>query len=435
MGIQSKASIQPATGQTEESAVKGIKSERYKDSEREKMVGGMILRFFLAAATLPFSSPAPVDFLAPQTLPAGCRLEVITVQEEVEETKVEKVVCETGFRPTCNIKLEKDCKNVTRPACQVEEKMECVQSTVSQCSTETRIGSTGEEEQVEVCREIPIEDCQLVKEEKCIDGELEEVEECDEKEVEECEIVPHEECHQVTVDLPRLQDKQVQQIVCDEENEIEDSVTTENVASDVSAEENVLENNFDEILDAVNTIFGSGSPEEVAEGEDEVSVSNDDVTTTEAEPLATEESVQTTTILPSEPITTTTPTTTTTTSTTTPPTTSTTTTEAATTTQSTSTTATDATTFESSSPESTDEIDTEAIFVSSTVAPTEPRTDDSKIHFRDNGVVRDFTKRIFVDDGLVDARRKAILARRKAEADASRIFFPSEEEGGASIPS
>merc|ERR1712061_241130 len=360
MGIQSKATIQPATGQTEESAVKGIKSERYKDSEREKMVGGMILGVFLAAATLPFSSAAPVDFLAPQTLPAGCRLEVITVQEEVEETKVEKVVCETEFRPTCNIKLEKDCKNVTRPACEVEEKMECVENTVSQCSFETRVGSTGEEEQVEVCRDIPIEDCQLVKEGKCIDGELEEVEECVEKEVEECEIVPHEECHQVTVDLPRLQDKQVQQIVCDEENEIEDSVTTENVASDVSAEENVLENNYDEILDAVNTIFGSGSPDEVAEGEDEVSVSNDDVTTTEAEPLATEESVQTTTILPSEPITTST----------------------------TTTTATDATTFESSSSVSTDEINTEAIFVSSTGAPTEPRTDDSKIHFRDDGVVR-----------------------------------------------
>merc|ERR1712107_806194 len=116
----------------------------------------------------------------------------------------------------------------------------------------------------------------------------------------------------------------------------------------------------------------------VVEGKDEVSVSNDDVTTTEAEPMATEESVQTTTILPSEPITTST--TTTTTSTTTPPTTSTTTTEAAT------TTATDATTFESSSSESSAEIDTEAIFVSSTVAPTEPKTDDSKIHFRDDGV-------------------------------------------------
>merc|ERR1712117_337101 len=112
------------------------------------------------------------------------------------------------------------------------------------------------------------------------------------------------------------------------------------------------------------------------------------------------ETVQTTTILPSEPTTTSTTTT---------------------------TTATDATTFESSSSESTAKIDTEAIFVSSTVAPTEPKTDDSKIHFRDDGVVRDFTKRIFVDDGLVDARRKAILARRKAEADASRIFFPSEE--------
>merc|ERR1712001_45099 len=202
MGIQSKATIQPATGQTEESAVKGIKSERYKDSAREKMVGGMILGFFLAAATLPFSSPAPVDFLAPQTLPAGCRLEVITVQEEVEETKVEKVVCETEFRPTCTVKLEKDCKNVTRPACEVEEKMECVENTVSQCSFETRVGST---------------------------GELEQVEECNEKEVEECEIVPHEECHQVTVELPKLQDKQVQQIVCDQENEIEDATTTEKV--------------------------------------------------------------------------------------------------------------------------------------------------------------------------------------------------------------
>merc|ERR1719167_2195765 len=122
-----------------------------------------LLGFLLAASTLPFSSSAPVDFLAPQTLPAGCRLEVITVQEEVEETKVEKVVCETEFRPTCTVKLEKDCKNVTRPACEVSEKMECVGNTVSQCSFETRLGSTGEEELVEVCRDIPIEDCQLVK--------------------------------------------------------------------------------------------------------------------------------------------------------------------------------------------------------------------------------------------------------------------------------
>jgi len=386
-----------------------------------------LLGFFLAAAALPFSSSAPVDFLAPQTLPAGCRLEVITVQEEVEETKVEKVVCETEFRPTCTVKLEKDCKNVTRPACEVSEKMECVENTVSQCSFETRLGSTGEEEQVEVCRDIPIEDCQLVKEENCRDGEVEEVEECEEKEVEECEIVPHEECHQVTVELPSLQDKQVQQIVCDQENEIEDTTTTEKVAPQETNddEENVLENNYDEILDAVNTIFGSGTTEDVNEGEVKV------IATTEVEPLATEEPLPTTTILPSVPTTTTTtaPTTTTTTTTTT---------EAATTTESTSTTSETATS-ESSSAVSTFDIVTEAAtpvsVSSSTDVPTEPKTDDSKIHFRDDGPVRDFTKRIFVDDGLVDARRKAIEARRKAASDASRIFFPTEEEGGASIPS
>merc|ERR1711936_179718 len=415
MGIQSKATIQPATGQTEESAVKGIKSERYKDSAREKMVGGMILGFFLAAATLPFASSAPVDFLAPQTLPAGCRLEVITVQEEVEETKVEKVVCETEFRPTCTVKLEKDCKNVTRPACEVEEKMECVENTVSQCSFETRVGPTGEEEQVEVCRDIPIEDCQLVKEEKCIDGELEEVEECNEKEVEECEIVPHEECHQVTVELPKLQDKQVQQIVCDEENEIEDSVTTENVVQQETNDNGVLENNYDEILDAVNTIFGSGITEDVNKGE-----AKEIVTSTEAELLTTEEPAPTTTVLPSVPTTTTATTTTTTTAPAT-------TTEAAT------------TTSEAVTTESVTIVDiaTEAVtpIVVSSGVPTEPKTDASKIHFRDDGPVRDFTRRIFVDDGLVGARRKAIEARRKAASDASRIFFPTEEEGGASIPS
>merc|ERR1711971_184029 len=264
----------------------------------------------------------------------------------------------------------------------------------------------------------PIEDCQLVKEEKCIDGELEEVEECNEKEVEECEIVPHEECHQVTVELPKLQDKQVQQIVCDQENEIEDATTTEKVAEQETnnddVEESVLENNYDEILDAVNTIFGSGPSEDV--NEEEVKV----VATTEAETLATEKPLPTTTILPSVPTTAATnaPTTTTTAPTTT--TTTTTTTEAATTTESTSTTP------ETATSESV-EIVTEAatpVFASSTIVPTEPKTDNSKIHFRDDGPVRDFTKRIFVDDGLVDARRKTIVAQRKAASDASRIFFP-----------
>merc|ERR1712008_412864 len=151
------------------------------------------------------------------------------------------------------------------------------------------------------------------------------------------------------------------------------------------------------------------------------------IATTEAETLATEEPLLTTTILPSVPTTTTTtiaPTTTTTT-------------EAATTTQSTSTTSETATSESSSSVSAVDTV-TEAatpVFVRRTDVPAEPKTDDSKIHFRDDGPVREFTKRIFVDDGLVDARRKAIEAQRKAASDASRIFFPAEEEGGASIPS
>merc|ERR1712001_531907 len=141
------------------------------------------------------------------------------------------------------------------------------------------------------------------------------------------------------------------------------------------------------------------------------------------------EPLPTTTILPSVPTTATTtaptaPTTTTTTTTT----------EAATTTESTSTTSQTATS-ESSSSVSTVEIVTEAATPVSVSSTIEPKTDNSKIHFRDDGPVRDFTKRIFVDDGLVDARRKAIEAKRKAASDASRIFFPTEEDGGASIPS
>merc|ERR1712241_792968 len=228
---------------------------------------------------------------------------------------------------------------------------------------------------------------------------------------EECEIVPHEECHQATVELPKLQDKQVQQIVCDQENEIEDATTTEKVVQQETDDNDVLENNYDEILDAVNTIFGSGITEDVNGGE----------ASTEAELLTTEEPAPTTTVLPSVPTTTTTITTTTTT--TAPATT----TEAATTTS-------EAITIESVT---IVDIATEAVtpIVVSSGVPTEPKTDDSKIHFRDDGPVRDFTRRIFVDDGLVDARRKAIEARRKAASDASRIFFPTEEEGGASIPS
>jgi len=371
------------------------------------------------ALLLPAALAAPIEFLAPQTLPAGCRLEVTTVQEQVEERQVEKVVCETEFRPTCTVRLERECRNVTVPACTVEERMECEQGTVAQCGLEARVGDTGEEEQVEVCRDIPIEDCQLVKEEKCVEGQQEQVEECDEKEVEDCKIVPHEECHQVTVQLPKVQDKQVQQIVCEEElekeNEVEQETSTVKKVADEEADEQ-FDDTYDDIFEVVNNIFGStaGAEPKVAEDGEDVFV-----IATEAE-VVTTEAPTTTTEAPTTTAATTTTTTTTapTTTSTTPTTTSTSTTSTTTTKSSTTTTAAPASSTPEELPAST----------------TAAGSDNSMIHFRDDGPVRDFTKRIFVDDGLLDARRKAIEERRREQQDASRIFFPVEEQS-ESIPS
>jgi len=388
----------------------------------------VMLSLSVLAVLLPASLAAPVDFLAPQSLPAGCRLEVVTVQQEVEDTTVEKVVCETEFRPVCTIKVERDCRNVTKPACVEEEVMECSSSTASQCTMETRTGLEGEQEEVEVCRDIPIEDCQLVKEERCREGEEEEVEECEEREVEECEIVPHEECHQVVVESPRLEDRQLQQIVCDQDNEVEvegeattkvveQATTTTTSTTTVptttttvpSTTEFVVEDHPVEydIYDTINSIFGGNAGKIDAE-EDEEDEEDVDATTTEVEITTTEQAETTTEVFTTVAVE------------------ASTTTEAATTstTEAASTTSTTVSTTTTPSTTSTTE------FVSTDGAVL--AFDNSRIHFRDTGVVRDFTKRIFVDDGLVDARRKAIEERRKALEDASRIFFPTEEESSGS---
>lgn len=376
----------------------------------------------------------PIDFLAPQSLPAGCRLELVTVQERVQELQVEKVVCETEFRPVCTVRVEKDCKNVTRPACVELERMECTASTASQCQLETRVGAEGEAEQVEVCRDIPIEDCQLVKEESCREGEEEQVEECEEHEAEDCQILPQENCHQVTVEQPRLQDRQLQQIVCDQENEVESETTTGKKVADVEEEQDVFD-----IYDAINTIFGgdsAGEPEvEEASGVSLLDIlgaaAEEEVTTTEAVMTTTE--AEATTVTPTTLASTTSTTELSTTTTTEAATT--TTTEATTTSTAALTTTT--TTSIAPSTTSTTEIVREETTPTTAGPPSAsaPAADNSKIHFRDDHVVRDFAKRIFVDDGLVDARRKALEARRRAEGAASRIFFPEEKEAAGSIPS
>merc|ERR1719278_2420704 len=62
------------------------------------------------------------------------------------------------------------------------------------------------------------------------------------------------------------------------------SLVLEKIVQQETDDNDVLENNYDEILDAVNTIFGSGITEDVNGGE-----AKEIVTSTEAELLTTEE--------------------------------------------------------------------------------------------------------------------------------------------------
>merc|ERR1719334_3101123 len=110
--------------------------------------------------------------------------------------------------------------------------------------------------------------------------------------------------------------------------------------------------------------------------------------------------------------------------------------ETTTTLDETTTVTTEATTTLSSDDVTTTE---EAASPSTTVITTSPTTSTTSknfmIHFRDSQVERDFTKRIGIDEDRQEARRKAILARRKAANDASRVHFPEDDEEEFLIPS
>merc|ERR1712177_155802 len=172
----------------------------------------LVVALVLMVTIISTSMAAPIEIVAPETLPDNCRLETITIQEEVKDTHVEKVVCETEFRPSCTIRDVTECRNVSRPLCTVEERMECEEASVSKCELEVRLGPGEEEEGEDV------------------------IEECEEKEVEDCEIVPHEECHKVTMETPRIEDKKVQQLVCDQDNEVGD-LEIENTLEEATSQE------------------------------------------------------------------------------------------------------------------------------------------------------------------------------------------------------
>jgi len=408
----------------------------------------LMVGLVLMVAIISISMAAPIEIVAPETLPDNCRLETITIQEEVKDTHVEKVVCETEFRPSCTIRDVTECRNVSRPLCTVEERMECEEASVSKCELEVRLGPGGEEE-VEVCRDIPIDDCHLVKEETCQEEGEDVIEECEEKEVEDCEIVPHEECHKVTMETPRIEDKKVQQLVCDQDNEVGDleigntleeaaSQEDEESSGDIpesifvdgflisnevevdESEEDENEESDEEIADVAESIFGDGiiitNEVEIDLEDENVTEVEDEMTTTEASTTLKDEATttafdgETTTNLADE---TTTPSL-----------------------DETTTVTTEATTTLSSDDVTTTE---ESASPSTTVLTTSPTTSTTsknvRIHFRDSQAERDFTKRIGIDEDRQEARRKAILEMRKAANDASRVHFPEDDEEEFLIPS
>merc|ERR1711962_728952 len=382
---------------------------RVNTSPQHPLMVGLVLM----VAIISISMAAPIEIVAPETLPDNCRLETITIQEEVKDTHVEKVVCETEFRPSCTIRDVTECRNVSRPLCTVEERMECEEASVSKCELEVRLGPGGEEE-VEVCRDIPIDDCHLVKEETCQEEGGDVIEECEEKEVEDCEIVPHEECHKVTMETPRIEDKKVQQLVCDQDNEVGDLEIGNTLKEAASQEDEESSGDIPE------SIFGDGiiitNEVEIDLEDENVTEVEDEMTTTEASTTLKDEATttafdgETTTNLADE---TTTPSL-----------------------DETTTVTTEATTTLSRDDVTTEE---ESASPSTTVLTTSPTTSTTsknvRIHFRDSQAERDFTKRIGIDEDRQEARRKAILEMRKAANDASRVHFPEDDEEEFLIPS
>merc|ERR1712213_54590 len=217
----------------------------------------------ILASSLPLLSAAP-QFLT-DTIRSNCRSEVTTVFEETETESVNKVICQTEFRDECVKVVEPICRNVTtgEQECHNVDEFVCVDSMTNKCGIEKVLKNVSytetvcdnkpqeiceyeivggvsrpvedscvtktmeecqevtrfEEEFVdeELCRDIPIKDCQNVEREVCKEKQNEV---CESLETEKCEIVPHEECQQVVEIVPTKISKKVTRVVCDEDGEV-----------------------------------------------------------------------------------------------------------------------------------------------------------------------------------------------------------------------
>merc|ERR1711973_573109 len=259
----------------------------------------------ILASSLPLLSAAP-QFLT-DTIRSNCRSEVTTVFEETETESVNKVICQTEFRDECVKVVEPICRNVTvgEQECHNGDEFVCVDSMTNKCGIEKVLKNVSytetvcdnkpqeiceyeivggvsrpvsgscvtktmeecqevtrfEEEFVdeELCRDIPIKDCQNVEREVCKEKQNEV---CESLETEKCEIVPHEECQQVVEIVPTKISKKVTRVVCDEDGEVGNEEAeepqpdaTNSIFNEIFEIFGVRNNNENEVEDETTTEF------------------------------------------------------------------------------------------------------------------------------------------------------------------------------------
>jgi len=413
----------------------------------------------------------------------GCRMEYVTVWEDVEAEEVNKVICETEFREECFTEHEEVCVNATEKVCSMVDEMVCVDSVTNKCGleqvlknetyTETEctkvykniceyewIGEGKSKKWVpvedscvtkpfeecedvmkykenyveeEVCRDIPIKDCRNMPKEVCEDPAENQI--CEEVPTEKCEIVPHEECKQITGTVPKKVSKKVTKVMCDGEEEANQSDIELKTSIDTAdASENEIDDKpeFDESeLPKINANpeittevsvdntkeveLGIDISEEKEEEESGSGLSDEEsseMTTKNAVDI-TEESMDEDTETTEKPMEVTE--------------------MASTTISTTENIVTEMTeTVTTDAPEAAKDITTDSALPDPSEAPKR-KFDDSRIIFSDEAIDsrnKVLATRVFIDDGLLSPRTSTEKAVPSGSSGSDRIFFPDQDFKG-----
>merc|ERR1711976_323298 len=246
------------------------------------------MRIFIITCLVSSVFSAP-QFLNENKVGENCHTEVSTVFEEVGSGSVEKVVCETEFRDNCVTLDQNICRNATTGVQQCEEvdRLHCTDTITTKCAQEKVLRNVSYTENIcnemledicekevvdeEVCRDIPIKDCESVKENECNDQQQEI---CEDLETEKCEVVPHEECKQIFEEVPIKQSRKVFTTVCDDDDD----------KANMEIDEDYDVPDLKDIL----AIFGvSNSENEIPNDDDDSQLTSTTATTTTTIPTTT----------------------------------------------------------------------------------------------------------------------------------------------------